>query len=212
MFPFRVKEDGSISMIACDTLSSVFSKIASCCKAGVCSVICSYVQNAFTVHGLELINEIRNAPVIHILSPIVRQIREMNNRIPKRRKTTLDSGNIAVDQFYFPFDDWSNIVPRTLMLMKASINELAIGLWWEPILDMTTHVKVQVETAPAQTADFRLLDITPAWKHPPDLPLDVLDSFTAQLEMAFHGFGGGSARMTELAEPTMDSCLYTNNS
>jgi hypothetical protein len=95
--------------------------------------------------------------------------------------------------------------------MNASIKELATGLWWEPILDMTTHVKVKVENT-AQTGDFLLLDITPAWKHPPHLPLDVLDSFTAQLEMAFHGFGGGSARMTELAEPTMDNCLYTNNS
>jgi hypothetical protein len=29
--------------------------------------------------------------------------------------------------------------------------------------------------------------------------------------MAFHGFGGGSARETELAEPTMFHCLYCND-
>ena len=43
------------------------------------------------------------------------------------------------------------------------------------------------------------------------MPLDQLDYFTAQLEMAFHGFGGGSARMTELVEPTMFHCIYSND-
>jgi hypothetical protein len=44
MFAFRVPVNGSaISMISCDTVSSVFSKISSVLKAAVCSVICSYI-------------------------------------------------------------------------------------------------------------------------------------------------------------------------
>jgi len=39
MFVFRVNKAGKISMISCDTLSSVFSKIISLCRAGACSVM-----------------------------------------------------------------------------------------------------------------------------------------------------------------------------
>ncbi len=42
--------------------------------------------------------------------------------------------------------------------------------------------------------------------------MDELDTLTALLDMAFHGFGGGSARMSELAELTMFHCISTNHS
>jgi hypothetical protein len=86
MYSFRVKKNSDeISMISCDAVSSLFSKVASACKAGVCSVICSITADAFTVHGPNLVQAVRGLPVLHILSPMVRQIREMASRIPKRR-------------------------------------------------------------------------------------------------------------------------------
>jgi hypothetical protein len=209
MFAFRVPKDGSdIYMISCDTVASLFSKITSILKAAVCSVICSFSEQTFSSSGNLLVKSIRESPVIHILSPMVRQIREMHQRLPKRRKTTLDTaGNITVDQFSFRFDDWSEIVPRTVMLMREAVAHLASGFWWEPVIDPGTHVKVRVND---KTGDIALVDVTPLWNEGPLLPLDKLDCFTALLEMAFHGFGGGSARMTELSEPTMFHCLYSN--
>ncbi|KAI2503191.1 hypothetical protein MHU86_11294 [Fragilaria crotonensis] len=147
MFAFRVSTNGSeINMISCDTVSSVFSKISSVLKAAVCSVICSFSNQSFTIFGPALVKSVRESPVIHILSPMVRQIREMHRRMPKRRKTTLDTvGNIMVDQYSFLFDEWSRIVPRTVFLMRDAITELADGLWWEPIVDLATNVKVRVD-------------------------------------------------------------------
>ena len=210
MFAFRVPNNGSpISMISCDTVSSVFSKISSVLKAAVCSVICSYTEASYTTLGPALVKAVRESPVIHILSPMVRQIREMHRRIPKRRKTTIDAkGNIAVDQFSFSFDDWSQIVPRTVCIMHEAISQLANGVWWEPVLDMMTDVKVSVAK---DTGDIFLVNVHPDWKQGSTLPLFYLDSLTAQLEMAFHGFGGGSARMTELVEPTMFHCVFSND-
>jgi hypothetical protein len=146
MFAFRVPNNGSpISMISCDTVSSVFSKISSVLKAAVCSVICSYTEASYTTLGPALVKAVRESPVIHILSPMVRQIREMHRRIPKRRKTTIDAkGNIAVDQFSFSFDDWSQIVPQTVCMMRQAISQLANGVWWEPVVDMMTDVQVSV--------------------------------------------------------------------
>ena len=209
MSPFRVKGN-DITMISCDSLSSVFSKIISACKAAVCSVIVSYrEEDAFEVHGRNLVNQVRDASVIHILSPMVRQIREMNSRIPKRRKTTLDAtGNITVDQFRFPFDEWSHIVPRTITMMKAAVSELSEGSWWELVVDMTTDLRVDVNE---RTGDLLLAGVKTAWKEARSFHLNAFDTFQAQIEMAFHGFGGGSARMTELVDPTMNHCLFVND-
>jgi Helicase conserved C-terminal domain len=211
MFAFRVqKKDSKITMISCDHMSSIFAKISSLLKAAVCSVICSFSENAFTVGGPTLVRAVRVSPVLHILSPMIRQLREMNQRIPKRRKTTVDSmGNITVDQFSFPFDEWSEIAPRTVDMMRLSISKLANGLWWETVVDVATTIKVRVDE---KTGEMDLIGCEQDWKQGQALPLDELDTFTSILEMAFHGFGGGSARMKELSRPTMLHCFFTNNS
>jgi hypothetical protein len=75
------------------------------------------------------------------------------------------------------------------------------------LFDPASNVKVRVDD---ETGDVSLLDVTPVWNQGPHLPLDKFDYFTALLEMAFHGFGGGSARMTELVDPTMFHCVFSN--
>ncbi|KAI2498082.1 hypothetical protein MHU86_16392 [Fragilaria crotonensis] len=162
MFPFRVRTDGSrISMISCDTVSSLFSKVSSLLKAAVCSVICSFSKNTYTVMGNLLVESVRKAPVIHILSPMVRQVKEMYNRLPKRQKTILHpDGNIIVDQFSFSFDIWSQFVPLTVSLLRETLTHLAIGEWWEPVVDPATIIKVSVEDI---TADISLVGVSPLW-------------------------------------------------
>ena len=210
MWGFRVeKTDSKIKMISCDTVSSLFSKITSLLKAAICSVVCSFSEDAFEKHGPALVTSVRKSHVLHSLSPMVRQLREMHRRLPKRRKTTLDdTGNIVVDEFFFLFDDWSQIVPRTVHLMNVALSNLADGIWWEPVVDIATKVKVDVD---GDTGDLCIADVHPIWKHGDLFPLDHLDHFTALVEMAFHGFGGGSARLNELRDPTMFHCLYTNH-
>ena len=210
MFPFRVSDNDSvISMISCDTVSSLFSKILSVLKAAVCSVICSFSEQTFTSFAGALVKSVREAPVIHTMSPLIRQIREMHERLPKRQKTILDpQGNIIVDQYAFPYDDWSQIVPKTVFLMRETLRFLANGSWWEPVVDPATIIQVSVD---ADTADISLLGVIPVWNVGSCLALDQLDSFTALLQLAFHGFGGGSARMRELSDPTMFHCLYSND-
>ncbi len=60
------------------------------------------------------------------------------------------------------------------------------------------------------TGDLFLADVSPVWKQGSIFSLDHFDHLTALLEMSFHGFGGGSARLNELRDPTMFHCLYTN--
>jgi superfamily II DNA helicase RecQ len=211
MSVFRVKHsDSTISMVNCDTLSSLFSRIISVCRAAVCSVICSFTQEAF-FHGRQLVDNVRKAPVSHIISPMIRQLREMAQQIPQRQKSILDSsGNIIVDQYSFPYDDWSRIVPMAVSQMYNILPLLANGSWWETIVDPATPIKVRVNDL---TGEISLVDVEPNWNLASCLPHDQLHYFIAILKMAFHGFGGGSARMSELeeAQPTMLHCLFCNH-
>ena len=92
--------------------------------------------------------------------------------------------------------------------MKVAISNLADGIWWEPIVNVLTDVKVNVDN---NTGDLVIADVIPAWKEEPLFPFDHFDHLTAVLEMALHGFGGGSARLNELRDPTMFHCLLTND-
>ena len=68
MSGFRVqKSDSKIKMISCDTVSSVIAKVASVLKAAICSVVCSFSEDAFTTHGPTLITAVRKSHVLHSL-------------------------------------------------------------------------------------------------------------------------------------------------
>jgi len=130
MWPFRVKGE-NITMISCDTFSSLFSRMISVCKAGVCSVIVSFrTDSAYQKYGTPLVDKIRQNSVLHILCPMVRQLREMASRIPKKRKCTLDleKGDIVVDQFRFPYNTWSQILPLTVEKMNICLEKMVSGL------------------------------------------------------------------------------------
>jgi hypothetical protein len=150
-------------MISCDTVSSIFAKVSSILKAAICSVICSYTEDAFSTHGPALVTAVRKSYVLHSLSPMLRQIREMHRSTPENggRQHLMKSGNIIVDQFSFPFDKWSQVVPKTVLLMKLAMSKLADGIWWEPVVDILTDIKVHVD---CDTGDLLLADVSPVWK------------------------------------------------
>ena len=158
MSAFRVsKKEQKISMISCDTVGSVFSQMISVCKAGVCSVMMQVTDDS-RVYGPSLVKEIRGCDVLHTLCPMVRQLREMNGRIPNRRFTSVeeDSLRIVVEQHSFEYNRWSTIVPMTVAMMETAVQSLALGDWWKSVVDMTKSVTVL--TCP-KTADLTLLGV-----------------------------------------------------
>jgi hypothetical protein len=99
-----------------------------------------------TTAGPALVKAVRESPVIHILSSMVLvKSATIADYLETEERLTLDAkGNITVDQFSFRFDDWSQIAPSTVCLMRLAISQLANGLWWEPIVDVLTNVKISV--------------------------------------------------------------------
>ncbi|KAI2493373.1 hypothetical protein MHU86_21155 [Fragilaria crotonensis] len=183
MFPFRVSaQESKISLISCDTVSSLFSKVASLLKAAVCSVICFFraVIHPFWRFACVIYSQ---GSVLHSVTDGSTNTKCMNDY--KKAKTMIDSGgNIIVDQHAFPYDIWSRIVPTAVTLMRESLTHLADGSWWEPVVDPSTFIRIRVDD---DTADISLLDVTPCWNVGLSFLVDQLDCFMALLKMAFLG-------------------------
>jgi len=62
-----------------------------------------------------------------------------------------------VDQFRFPYDIWSRIVPATVKKMREAVKKLAVRFWWETGVDMATDVVVRTDD---QCSDL-MLDPSP---------------------------------------------------
>jgi hypothetical protein len=92
-----------------------------------------------------------------------------------------------VDQFRFPYDIWSRIVPATVKKMREAVKKLAVRFWWETGVDMAMDVVVRTDD---QCSDLMLVGIKVQWKDETILEMDVLDTFQALLEQAIHGFVG----------------------
>jgi hypothetical protein len=113
----------------------------------------------------------------NIRSPMIRQLREMICRIPKKRKTTLDvTGNITVDQHIFSYDKWSTIVPRTIELLRKTNKKMSIDSWWDPVVDLNTNLPL---TTDATTGDITLVGVTLMWIDCESFPIDEFNTLTA---------------------------------
>jgi hypothetical protein len=59
-------------------------------------------------------------------------------------------------------------------LLRKALTHLANGSWWEPVVDPSTIIKVQVDKT---TSDIFLLGVASDWNVVPFLLLDQLDYF-----------------------------------
>jgi hypothetical protein len=71
---------------------------------------------------------------------------------------------------------------------------------------MFTPITVQTDHI---SGELFIVGFNEAWHSPMDL--DYLNAFGTMMEMTLHGFGGGSARLTELSYPTMLNVIWHNN-
>jgi hypothetical protein len=96
--------------------------------------------------------------------------------ITKATKTIIHpKGSIIVDQFFFSFDIWSQFVPLTVSLMRETLTHLAIGSWWEPVVDPATIIKIRVDD---ETAEISLESVTPFWNHGVHLRRKILPLYS----------------------------------
>lgn len=198
VFKAKVRD---ITMISCGTLSSTLSEVMSLARAGVCSYLCSFEQDVHS-QALSLVTKIRESPVLHTLAPQIRQLRTMQRKKPKRRLTSLDDfGNVAVEEFFFKKEDWSQIIPKILEKLTDVLRGLTIGNWWLPLLDVANPVRVR--TGP--DGDLHVVGVEASFQVIDPCQYDIMASYH---EVAYHGTGGGSMRLSEIDEMAMPNLVW----
>ena len=148
---------------------------------------------------------VRKARAINILLPMIRRLREMQRRKPNTRMCTVSPcGDIAVDGFEFAQEKWSTVIPETFAVCRNLLEQLFEGEDWLSFLD--TNNPLTVCQSPTGRCLFSLVK-NGMQKESGELGLTckvdsdiVLDRLCSHIEVAFHGFGGGSARANELTK------------
>jgi hypothetical protein len=94
---FRMKAN-QIVMAQCGDNASTVAAVLSILRAGACSYI--VLSNMSDQQAKDFVNDVRQSRVLNVISPMIRRLREMQRRKPKRRKTTVSPDcDIAVDGF-----------------------------------------------------------------------------------------------------------------
>jgi hypothetical protein len=91
--------------------------------------------------------------------------------------------NIIVDQYYFPYDIWTEIVPVSLDKLKACVSSACSkSVWWEPIIDVNTPINVKADSVPG---DLFVTVYNEDWNSVVDV--DDLNAFGSIIEMSIDG-------------------------
>ncbi len=92
-------------------------------------------------------------------------------------------GNIIDDQYYFPYDIWTEIVPVSLDKLKACVSSACSkSVWWEPIIDVNTPINVKTDSV---SGDLFVSVYNEEWNSVVDI--DDLNAFGSINEMSIHG-------------------------
>jgi len=206
------KNSQKVQMISCGDVASVVASVLSILRAGVCSyMVLSCMPDH---HAIPFVQSVRSSRVVNVISPMIRRLRELQRRKPKRRKLTVSpQGDIAVDGFEFPREKWSKAVPTLVAVCRSLLDSLFDGDDWSLFLD--TSMPIQVSQS-EDGGKFNFLIplagriVTSSQlvlKHSVDEELAV-DRLCSHVEIGFHGFGGGSTRYEELRKLTRAHGLW----
>jgi hypothetical protein len=94
-------------------------------------------------------------------------------------------GNIIVDQYYFLYDIWTEIVPVPVSLdkLKACVSSACSkSVWWGPIIDVNTPINVKTDSV---SGDLFVSVYNEDWNSVVDI--DDLNAFGSIIEMSIHG-------------------------
>jgi hypothetical protein len=206
------KKANQIEMPQCGDIASIVANVLSILRAGICSYMVS--SRMSDQQARDLVNATRSSRVLNIISPMIHRLREMQRRKPKRRKLTVSpEGDIAVDGFEFSHEKWSHIVPGVFGVCCDLLGLLFESKDWSFLLDAATPISV----SQSDNGEFSFSSLIGGKKRVESTQLAlkqasdhniIFDHLCSYVEIAFHGFGGGSMRFEELQKLTLWHAIW----
>lgn len=203
---FRIDSRSNLSMAACGGSASMCARVLSLLRASICSYMRMRIHETKPVMK-KIVQRARECGNSHRLSAMIARLKAADADKPSVGICSVDEeGNISVDGFQFPQPVYGRLVPTVSKMASELFEKIFIGGKWKQVADL--HNPVWVRKSRDNTSfefDFRSSNgerVSSEWLQVVASSTDcgnTFDRLSSLFEMTFHGFGGGSMRMTELA-------------
>ena len=171
-----------------------------------------------------ILNKAKNAPLCHMVSPLINQTKAMNNeKLDVRNKQLKDNGDIIIDDFYFHKSKWSMLIPNLCKLFDDVLNDIFVGLDWKLFADVSNEVHVSRMNDDDQFEKHQIfhyeyyVDVNGKLIKDCDLDLvtglgvDSINRLNALAMLSLHGLGLGATRIAELYRIFLHQITWKNN-
>jgi len=159
----------------------------------------------------QIISEINNSSLFHMLSPMIKKVKQMSNcKIDARTRYIDDDGNIIIDDFKFYRSKWSRLVGSLLKAFDATLENVFANDKHKKLVDLRNQIYVKKLKAthgvPRERLEhfefytningrvIRESDIM--FKE--DIDKKTFERLTGLVMICLHGLGLGSTRVSEL--------------
>ena len=201
------KEERFLSMRRCGDYGSIISLHLHIYRLASASLMACTNADSWNL----ILEEVSNAPLCHILSPLINKTREMENRkINVRIKKVKDNGDIVVDDYTFPKILWSQLVPKLNEAFEETLELILIGDKWKCITNVSNAITVEriEEHCFDDSNDIlhykfnvnvngRVVDETDLQLYK-EIHNDTFEKLSGLVMISLQGTGLGSARVAEL--------------
>ena len=211
---FKVKKtntnegDGyTLSMRSCGEFGSIISLHVHIYRLATASLLACTERRCWD----GILNEAKNAPLCHMVSPLINKTKNMNNeKIKVRKKQLKANGDIVIDEFNFPKCSWCKIVPKLLSMFNPLLDSILSDSQWRLLINTNNDVHVTRMEDEHEWEKDELLhynfytNVNGKVVSEKDLFLrkeieaETIEKLTGLVMICLHGLGLGSARVTEL--------------
>ena len=218
------KSQQQLKMRTCGDVGSMCSSVLFLLRAGACSCIYS-LHGDVEENAKETVQRARTSRAAAVLAPMIRTMREMQDRKPKKTKSTIArDGSIAVDGFTVQRDVWSDMIPFACNRCCELLSGFFDGSEWKHVVNLSTPISVH-QTVETNDFTFAILvrgrqissnEITSKIDCSSGAPVSaadtvILHTVCSMVELAFCCFGGGAMRREEVKRLTSGDGKWHRN-
>ena len=215
---FHLTKENILKMYSSAVTSSRIASTLHLLQVGLCGVIArSGTCDNMIEANLNLAQKFRNCQVVNHLGPYIRRFRDMTESKSWKSIHFVDEKmNIIVEGIIFEFDNWRSIIPRTESYCELILSKIFHNNGWKTFLNASSVAVQNINGNFILEIDNEDVSSVIFWSAENDLKLQSqfcekdLHKLISAIELAFHGFGGGSCRHTEITQVLSSDITISN--
>ena len=129
----------TLCMRSCAEFGSIIGTQMHLYRIGTASLLSCTEANCWD----NIFKEIDNSRLCHVLSPLIKRVKNMHSqKLNVRNKQLKPNGDIVIDNFYFHKSQWSILIPRVCEKFELLFGKLLSGHSWKDITNVNNPIQV----------------------------------------------------------------------